>query len=308
MARPIWSGTLSFGLLNVPVSLVTGERRSDLSFRMLDGRDHNPIKYLRVNAETGEEVEWKDIVKAYEYEKGEFVVIDEEDIKAAAPERHESIDVEAFVDASAIGVRFYDKPYVLTPGKKSEKGYVLLRETLARTGKVGIARVVLRTKEFLAAVIPEGDALVLMFLRFADELVDLDDLALPRGDIDRYRITKKEMDMAAELIDSMSTDWKPDEYHDDLRERLLALVEARVKEEGGTTAPGEPSAKAAEPAATNVVDFMALLEKSLASRRGPKKKAEPSEGRPAAKKKSATPKKGPAKTRPRKTAKKRESA
>src|SRR5690606_23845300 len=134
----------------------------------------------------GEEVPWSEIVKAYEYEKDSYDVNDEEDIKAAAPERHESIDAEGFVGADDIGLRFYDKPYVLVPGKKAEKGYVLLRDTHRRTGKVGIARVVIRTREYLCAVLPEGPALVLMLLRFPEQLVDLDEFALPRGEPESY--------------------------------------------------------------------------------------------------------------------------
>src|SRR5690606_16819359 len=155
MPRPIWTGTLSFGLLNVPVSLMTGERKVDLSFRMLDSRNNARVRYERVNAETGEEVPWKEIVKAFEYDKGNYVVIEEEDLKAAAPEGTESVEVETFVDADAIGVEYYEKPYVLVPGKKAEKGYVLLREVLRDTNRIGIARVVIRTREYLAAVMPK---------------------------------------------------------------------------------------------------------------------------------------------------------
>src|SRR5690348_10083829 len=135
MARPIWSGTLSFGLLNIPVQLMSGERSTDLSFRMLDARDKSPIRYERVNAETGEEVPWKDVVKAFEYDKGSYVVLEQEDIREAAPESHDAIDVEAFVDAAEIGPQYFEKPYVLVPAQKAEKGYVLLRETLKKTGK-----------------------------------------------------------------------------------------------------------------------------------------------------------------------------
>ena len=172
MARPIWTGNLSFGLLNVPVSLMSGTRSNDLSFRMLDSRDRNPIRFERVNAETGEEVPWKEIVKAFEYDKGNYVVIEKSDIASAAPESHESVEIEAFVDADSIDVRFYEKPYVLVPGKKAEKGYVLLRETLRKAKKIGVARVVIRTREYLSAVMPLGDALVLMLMRYPQELVD----------------------------------------------------------------------------------------------------------------------------------------
>ena len=167
MARPVWSGTLSFGLLNIPVSLMSGERRTDISFRMLDSRNNAPVRYERVNAETGDEVPWKDIVKAFEYDKGNYVVLEPEDIKSAAPESHHAIEVESFVDASAIGPQYFEKPYVLVPAKKAEKGYVLLREALARTGKIGIARVVIRTRENLCAVMPQDNALLLLMMRSA---------------------------------------------------------------------------------------------------------------------------------------------
>ena len=191
MARPIWTGTLSFGLLNVPVSLMSGERRIDLHFRMLDSRDKKPVRYERVNAETGEEVPWKDIVKAFEYDKGSYVVLEQEDIKSAAPESHETVEVETFVDAASIPPQYFEKPYILVPGKKAEKGYVLLRETLKSTGQAGIARVVIRTREYLAAVLPRDDALMLMLLRYPQELVDPADHRLPEGESADYRISPR---------------------------------------------------------------------------------------------------------------------
>ncbi len=265
MARPIWNGSLSFGLLNIPVALMSGEKRVDLHFRMLDARDKTPIRYERVNAETGEEVPWKDIVKAYEYHKGSYVVLKPEDIKSAAPESHESIDVEAFVDAESIAPQFYEKPYYLVPGKKAEKGYVLLRETLKKTGRIGVARVVIRTREYLSAVIPEGDALLLMLLRYPQELVDADDFKLPSGKIESYRVTRSELQMAEKLIDSMSGTWKPGDYRDEFRARLTKVIEKRMKSKG-VVKPAEDE-KLPEDAATNVVDFMALLQKSLATKK-----------------------------------------
>ncbi len=273
MARPIWTGTLSFGLLNVPVSLMSGERKVDLQFRMLDSRDKKPIRFERVNADTGEEVPWKDIVKAYEYDKGSYVVLEESDIKSAAPESHETVEVESFVDAGQIDPRYYEKPYLLVPGKKAEKGYVLLRETLRSTGKVGIARVVVRTREYLCAVMPHDDALVLMILRYPQELVDPEDYKLPTGSVSDYRISSKETAMAEQLIESMAGEWKPDEYHDEFRERLQTLLTKRIKSKGGTTTvEDEPAPR--EDATTNVVDFMSLLQKSLdAKKRTPAKKS-----------------------------------
>lgn len=265
MARPIWNGSLSFGLLNIPVALMSGERRVDLHFRMLDARDKKPIRYERVNADTGEEVPWKDIVKAYEYHKGSYVVLEPEDIKSAAPESHESIDVEAFVDRESIAPQFYEKPYYLVPGKKAEKGYVLLRETLKKTGRIGVARVVIRTREYLSAVIPEGDALLLMLLRYPQELVEADDYKLPGGKLETYRVTRAEMQMAEKLIESMSGTWKPGDYRDEFRARLTQVIEKRMKSKGLVQPVKEDDLP--EDSTTNVVDFMALLQKSLATRK-----------------------------------------
>jgi DNA end-binding protein Ku len=280
MPRPLWSGTLSFGLLNVPVTLMTGERSTDVHFRMLDGRDKSPIRYERVNADTGEEVPWKDIVRAFEYDKGNYVVIEREDIEAAAPESHDAVEIEAFVAAASISPRHFEKPYVLVPAKKAEKGYVLLRETLRRTGRIGVARVVIRTREHLAAVMPEGDALVLVLLRYPQELVDPADYHLPEGKIADYRISAQEMKMAEQLIDSMAGEWQPGDYRDEFRDRLQKVIEARMREPGAVVRTDESEEAQIEGAATNVVDFMALLRKSLdakgegaSPRRTPAKKA-----------------------------------
>lgn len=289
MARPIWTGTLSFGLLNVPVSLMSGERKVDLHFRMLDSRDRKPIRFERVNAETGEEVPWKDIVKAYEYDKGNYVVVEQEDIRAAAPESHETVEVEAFIERDAIDPRYFEKPYVLVPGKKAEKGYVLLRRTLESTGRIGVARVVIRTREYLSAVMPLGDALVLILLRYPQELVDPDEYKLPSGSAASYRISAKEEEMAAQLVESMSGKWTPDAYHDEFRTRLQAIIRKRIKSKGATARVEEPERE--EGAATNVVDFMALLQKSLADKkRTPAKKSAAKKTRKTARKASKTAK------------------
>jgi DNA end-binding protein Ku len=297
MPRAIWSGTLSFGLLHVPVYLMPGERRTDLHFRMLDSRDNAPIRYERVNSETGEEVPWSNVVKAFEYDKGSYVVLEEEDLRAAAPESHESVDLETFVDADAIPPQYYDKPYVLTPGKKAQKGYVLLRETLAETGKIGIARVVVRTREYLAAVMPRDSALVLLLLRYPQELVELNEYDLPDKKASEYRVTAKELGMARQLIESMTTRWKPTDYRDEFRDRLHAVIEERMRSQGVVT-PAKESV--AEPkAATNVVDFMKLLQRSIQSkRRSPAKKkaaaAPKKKTKPAAKKTAPARRRRPA--------------
>lgn len=290
--RPIWNGTLSFGLLNIPVSLMSGERRIDLQFRMLDSRDQSPVRYERVNSETGEEVPWKDVVKAFEFDKGNYVVMEEEDFKAAASESKETVEMSSFVDEDAIDTRYFEKPYVLVPGKKAEKGYVLLRDTLRKLGKVGVARVVIRTREYLCMVKPQDDALLLVLLRFPQELVDLEDYHLP-DKASGYRISKAEMDMASQLIKSMAGAWKPDEHRDDFRDRLRKAIDARINAKGATTRVVEDDADVPEHATTNVVDFMSLLKQSLATN-----KRTPAAKSAGAARKTAT-KKAPAKKAPK---------
>lgn len=277
MPRPIWTGTISFGLLNIPVQLMSAERRVDLHFRMLDSRDNARIRYERVNAETGEEVPWKDVVKAFEYDKGSYVVIDKEDFRKAAPESSESVDIEAFVDPAQIGPEYFEKPYYLVPAKKAEKGYVLLPETLKRLKIAGLARVVIRTREYLSLVLARGDALVLILLRFPQEIVPADEYALPDKKLSAYRITAKELEMAQSLVESMVSKWAPKAYRDEFREKLSRVIKARIRTKGKKVrGPAAEEAESPEGAATNLVDFMSLLKKSIDSnRRTPAQKRTP---------------------------------
>ncbi|MFD0738894.1 Ku protein [Lysobacter koreensis] len=263
MARPIWTGSLSFGLLNIPIQLMPGERRTDISFRMLDSRTKDPVRYERVNAETGEEVPWKEIVKAYQYDKDSYVVLEAADIAAAASENTETIALDAFVEQAAISPAYLEKPYLLVPGKRAEKGYVLLREVLKKSKRVGIGRVVIRTREYLSMVIPQGDALMLILMRFPQELVDPAEYKIPEGGAAKWKITPKEMQMAQTLLESMAEDWKPGDYKDEFRERLTAVINKRIKAKGATTRIEEPADDEPAEASTNVVDFMALLQRSL---------------------------------------------
>jgi DNA end-binding protein Ku len=273
MARPVWNGSISFGLLNVPVQIFSGERTVDLHFRLLDSRDKKPIRYERVNSDTGEEVAWKDIVKAFEYEKGNYVVIPEQELRAAAPEITETVAIEAFVERDAISPMYFEKPYFLVPGKKAEKGYVLLRETLRKTGRVGIGKVVIRTRQYLSALMPQGDALLLNLMRFPQELVQPDQFELPAEKVSSYRISALELKMAEQLIDSMTVDWKPADYRDDFRDKLHKFIQRRIAKSGASgRQEAEPEAPAPK-GATNVVDFMALLKKSLAAKGGKGTKA-----------------------------------
>ena len=283
MARPIWNGTLSFGLLNIPVAVMSGERTHDLHFRMLDARNRKPIRYERVNAETGREVPWKDIVKAFEYSKGSYVVLEPEDIKGAAPESHEMIDLDTFVEADAIGPEYFEKPYYLVPGKRAEKGYVLLRQTLEKTGRIGIGRVVIRTREYLCAVMPRRNALLMNLLRYPSEVIPLSEYDFPAT---TSRVSKSELAMAEKLVETLSGEWKPSNYKDEFRERLKKVVAKRLKHKGAVEI--EPKEKEEEEKSTNVVDFVALLKESLAKgTRVPANKAKKSAPKKSAPKKTA---------------------
>ncbi len=288
MPRPVWNGVISFGLLHVPVQLHTAARSVDLHFRMLDSRNKKPIRYERVNAETGEEVPWKDIDKAYEYSKGNYVVVDEEELRKAAPEATETVDIETFIDQASIDPMYFEKPYYLVPGKKAEKGYVLLREVLRRTEKVAIARVVIRTRQYLAMVMPRDDALILNLLRFPQEIVPADDFAFPSVALNKNRNKATELRMAEELLKSMTGKWNPSDYKDEFRAKLRKLIQARVdKEQGTVSLATETGDKVPENAATNVVDFMALLKKSLAKKSAPRARGKtPTTKTPATKKRA----------------------
>jgi DNA end-binding protein Ku len=287
-SRPIWSGVVSFGLLNIPVSLMSGEKRTDLHFRMLDCRNNAPVRYERVNAETGEEVPWSNVCKAYEYDKGNFVVLEKGDLATAKAKGDETVEIEAFVDAADIDPRYYERPYVLVPGKKADKGYVLLRDTLQATRKVGIARVVVRTREYLCALMPIGPALVIVLLRYAKELVDFDEFVLPAKTSTKHKVSPREVEMARSLIESMAVKWNPADYKDEFGKRMRALIDKRVKKKRGVSVPKSTEAQAPDDTATNVVDFMALLKRSLDSqRRSPAKKSVVARKAVPAKKKAA---------------------
>src|SRR3954470_22013072 len=254
--RTIWKGSISFGLVNIPIGLYPATRTERVSFRQLRESDLSPIRYKRVAEEDNEEVPWEHIVKGYEYEKGQFVVITDADFEKAMPEATQSIDITEFVELAEIDPMYFDTPYYLEPQKGGKKAYALLRETLKETGKVGIARVVLKTRQHLAAVKPKENALVLELMHFPDEVLEPAGLDLPHEE----KLGKKEMDMAKSLVETMSGHWDPSEYKDTYREKLLKLIEEKAAR-GGKELPG-PKAKAKP--ATNVVDLVAVLQKSLA--------------------------------------------
>lgn len=254
--RAIWKGSISFGLVNIPIGLYPATRSERVSFRQLRAEDLSPINYKRVAEADGKEVPWEKIVKGYEYEKGQFIILTDEDFEKVMPEATQSIDITEFVELTEIDPMFFDTPYYLEPQKGGKKAYALLRDTLKETGRVGIARVVIKTKQHLAAVKPKGDALVLELMHFPNEILEPEGLDLPHEE----KLGKKEMDMAKSLVETMSGKWDPDEFQDEFRERLEEMIEEKVKSGGKEV----PTTRAKARPATNVVDLVAVLQKSLA--------------------------------------------
>jgi DNA end-binding protein Ku len=253
MAHAIWSGSINFGLVTIPVKLFTAVRANELSFNNLHANDDGRIKYERVCSVDGKPVPWDEIVKGYEYEKGEYVVLTDEDFKKVNPEATQSVDILEFVELDKINPMFFDKPYYLEPTKQGRHAYALLREALARANKVAIARVVIRTKETIAAVKPDGHALVLELMHWADELVEQADLDFPA----EIKLPEPEMKMAKMLIDSMSVDeFEPEKFTNRYHDELLAMIEARA---AGKELPAPKKA----PARAKVVNLMDVLQQSL---------------------------------------------
>jgi DNA end-binding protein Ku len=274
--RAIWKGSISFGLVNIPIGLYPATRREDISFRQLRGADLSPINYKRVAEVDAQEVPWEQIVKGYEYEKGQFVVMKDEDFEKANIEATQTINITDFVDIDEIDPMFYDKPYYLEPQKGGKKAYALLRDVLLETKKVGIAKVVIKTRQHLAAVKPRGDALVLELMHFPDEVLEPAGLDLPQ----KEDLGKKEMAMAKTLVETMSDKWDPAKYKDEYREQLMQVIEQKVQEGGKET----PAPKTKGKPATNVVDLVAVLQQSLAET---SKKIQPSDNAKKAKPKKA---------------------
>jgi DNA end-binding protein Ku len=249
--RPIWKGALTFGLVNIPVGLYSATTRSDLSFRLLHAKDQAPIAYRRVCTEENVEGPWPEIVKGYEHEKGQFVVMTEADFEQAGVEATQTIDIRDFVRADAIPPAYFEQPYYLEPQKTGAKAYALLREALKRSGRLGVATVVLRQREHLAAVQAVGDALTLTTMRFAHEIVAPSGLALP-GDAG---LDRREVDLALQLVDTLAGEFDAEKYRDQYREALLAVIEQKLQ---GRV----PATPATRKPPTKVVDLMQALEAS----------------------------------------------
>ncbi|HEX6413264.1 MAG TPA: Ku protein [Burkholderiales bacterium] len=258
MARGLWKGAISFGLVNVPVELHSAKRRtSELDMTMLDKRDLAPVGYKRVNKATGKEVPWAEVVKGYEYRNDKYVVLSDEDFRRANPEAAKTVDIQAFVELADIAPQYFETPYYLIPGKRGEKAYALLRDTLKKVGKAGIATVMIRTKQYLAALIAQDELLVLNTLRYHDELKKASEFEIPDA-----KVSAKEMDMAMRLVDDMADKWQPARYKDTFKDDLLKRIEEKV-EAGQTEEITEPEKGAREPKSADVVDLMSLLKKSI---------------------------------------------
>ncbi len=263
MARAVWKGAISFGLVHVPVELVPAAARNELKFSMLDRRDLAPVGYKRVNKKSGHEVPWDDIVKGYEYEDDRYVVLSDEDFRLANVEATQRIDIFGFAAVAEIPVHFFETPYVLVPGQRGEKGYALLREALRRTGRVALAHMVIRNRQHVCTVMPHHDHLLVITLRFASELAPVDQHAIPPlAKKDAY--SSRELEMAERLIKEMDTTFAPAEYTDQYRDDLMRRIDAKIAagETEVLTAP-DRGATGTERAGSNVVDLMTLLKKSL---------------------------------------------
>jgi DNA end-binding protein Ku len=286
MSRPIWKGQISFGLVNIPVVLYSAEKRADLSFRLIDSRNAARVRYERVNEETGQEVPWDKIVKGYEYEDGNYVLLSDEELEHASVEMTRIIEIQEFVDLSQIDMSYFERPYVLVPAKNGDKGYVLLREAIAKSGKAGIASVVIRSRQYLAAVVADGNALLLELLRYPQELRDMKEFDLPGQDLRQFKVSKKEIELAEKLIDGMAADWNPDEHHDEYRGALMKMIERKIKS-GQTEAIEDlgDDTEAAEPPKT--INFMDVLKRSVAVKARSSSGRRRSHSRPAARKRVA---------------------
>ncbi|MCO8167806.1 Ku protein [Pseudomonas sp. 21LCFQ02] len=269
MARAIWKGAISFGLVHIPVALVSATSSEGVDFDWLDKRSMDPVGYKRVNKVTGKEVSAENIVKGVEYQKDRYVVLSEEEIRAAHPEATQTIDIFGFVDSQQIPLQHIDMPYYLAPVQRGEKVYALLRETLHTSNKVALANVVLHAREHLAALMPLASALVLVLLRWPEQVRDMDETLQLSEAVTDVKLSKGERDMAKKLVKDMSVDWRPEDYRDTFQDKIMALVKTKAKrgklEAVGGQSP-DPERKQAD-----VIDLTELLRQSLAGQSSPRK-------------------------------------
>jgi DNA end-binding protein Ku len=273
VARPIWRGSLSFGLVAIPVQLHTAVRENRPRFRLLHAKDKSPIKYERVCQRDGTPVAWEDLVKGYEYQKGRYVVLTKEDFKAAAVEKDRRVQVSDFVPAEAIDDRYFDQPYYMLPDKGGEHAYAVFLQALKETGRIGIGKVVLRDRQHLVAIESIDDRLVLTMLRFANEVIEAPEIA----GVDRVKVASKELKLAQDLIEALAADWKPEQYKDDYQENLQEVINSKLK---GETIELEGDER---PMRAEVIDLAERLRASLKAAEGRRSGAAKSETKPKAK-------------------------
>lgn len=259
MARSIWKGDISFGLVSIPVSLVSAEENNEIHFHLLNSKTKSRVRYQRVDEDTGKVVPWDEIVKGYEYDKGNYLVVNEEAFEKESPELFKTIHIEEFVDLKEIDTLYYEKPYYLLPDGKNKKAYVLLREALKKINKVGVAKTILRTKEYLSLIVPHNHALLLYLIHFKDEIRSEEELNLPKEDIKTYKISAPELKMATDLIHKMSVPWEPEKYHNEYRETLQKWLD---KQTVSLTKKGKKTTKTVR-SRDAVVDFVSLLKESM---------------------------------------------
>lgn len=291
MARGIWKGTLGFGLVSIGVELFAAEAPTGIDLTMLDARDRSPIGYRKYNKRTGESIEGGDIVKGFEVSKGRFVILEPEDLKAANPRASGTIDVLGFVHAGDIDLAFFDKPYVVGALKGSEKAYALFVRALEDTGRVGIAQVVIRTKQHIAAIYPYKGAIMVQLMRYADELRQPSDFGIEEDTAARQAIRPQELKMAEQLVESMATTWDPSEFRDTYRDDLMQLIRARAEQPNGK---GLVSSSADEGPPPRVLDLMTALKGSLAAQARGGRSARSAHGARKSTTRSAKPAKQPA--------------
>jgi DNA end-binding protein Ku len=266
-SRPIWKGSIDFGLVNIPVSLYSAEASAGLNFDLLDKRDFSRVRYRRVNEKTGQEVPWNQVIKGYQYEKGEYVALGDEDFRRANVESTQSITITDFVGATDISPVYYGKPYYLEPAKNGRRAYALLREVMKKTGKAGVAKVVIRTREHLAVVLVQGPLLILNVLRFAHELRDASGLEVPESGSKRAELSSREVKMAERLVEAMVGKWNPEKYRDDYHDDLMKLIEKKIQ--SGQTKAVAPAETTPRPQRRGkVIDIMDLLQQSVKQAHG----------------------------------------
>lgn len=267
MPRSIWKGAISFSLIHIPVSLHTASRPNELDLDLLDRRDFSPVGYQRINKKTGKPVDWDDIVKGYEYRKGEYVVLTDEDFRRANVKATQTIEIHAFVRPQEIAPELFETPYYLAPAKGGEKVYALLRDALRKSGRWAVGSVVIRTRAYTCALLPHEDVLMLNTLRYADEILDSDAIDTPAGSVRKSGVSAREVDLALKLVADMTEPWDPRRYKDTYRNDLRRRIEEKVKK-GETHTLTAPTRERPPRRTAEIIDLTALLKRSLEANTG----------------------------------------